>query len=876
MVTPKVDMGVVDLGTPDAGPQGCTDDESCPVDQVCTAGSCVAKPTVCNTTEGCGRDDRCVRPLVSTASVAGDCKAPAGACIQDSDCELDQRCTGAGLCGRIAQRLLRTERVSCFSPEDCAPADTLRASSMGALLAICTQDSDCGPGGRCNLGQCAGCTQHDECGSLLCEQGQCREPDRCENDLSCFSGNRCDNNTCTRPVEACTPDASSDRSAPTPLQPAVYEGLSLCGSESDWFSITVDAFATARISVRYEAAQATIVPDVFDLSEAPLLNVGSMLLPGLSVLEIPQSTSPQRLLVRIASPDRPGSYALHFDHQPFGCAQDTLDLYGDESPQRAILVPAFESMTGRLCLNDEDHAQISLSAQDVLQAEALFSGGQSDIDMEALDAQGDPLPTEAENGMSTSASWERLTLAPVSGAQLATLKLSAQRAPSIGQLYTVTASLTPGARGATCAGVPPQGNLGLVSALGSSSRSDRLTGEDLGPIQCTPFASLRTVGQSAAEPRPIAGRIFEIPPDPDERALYATLTATQSFALALLDSCADQEARACAGALRGREIQLRETIPANQTAYLFLASNVPDASYTLQTHLSPRVTERLLNNRCEGAQPLVAPQVVALDSATDEHRFEEAACGQSAGDAAQPERVYTLDVPGPGRTALELRALDSASTGQMWATASSTCALNVQSCVGAVSVTPGSTIGRLILEPSAQPYFIGVESGLGGAYELNTVEGIECADDSECGAMRCIEYACAPVPGNSACNGQTINLGPDGLARIFGSTEGANSEHDLSCIPSLGQADVVYQLTLTRNYRRITARILDAEFDAALAIRTLRCEDTQATDVDCDDDSLGRLLPELSIDQPELGTYYLIVDAFEGSGRFTLELETEP
>nr|QAT78134.1 TraA [Cystobacter velatus] len=112
----------------------------------------------------------------------------------NNGCEPSYYCNAAALC------------APCDSDIFCGPSCTRCGGSTpfcfprdGNFTCVeCTEDSDCGPGGRCDplTNQCGGCNTDEQCPSgqhCDTEKHECRE---CITDEHCGRGQSCTNNTC--------------------------------------------------------------------------------------------------------------------------------------------------------------------------------------------------------------------------------------------------------------------------------------------------------------------------------------------------------------------------------------------------------------------------------------------------------------------------------------------------------------------------------------------------------------------------------------------------------------------------------------------------------------------------------------------------------
>ncbi len=139
--------------------------------------------------------------------------------------------------------------------------------------ALCGSTADC-EAGVCDLGLCGPCTEDAQCdfgGVCETESGACVE---CVSDDQCGEGESCVENSC---AFICTPDADEDPSnnsseTPTALPAeALSRELSLCGEDTDWYTLTVAEGQQARVSVLFSDAIGDIDVEAYlSLEDEPI------------------------------------------------------------------------------------------------------------------------------------------------------------------------------------------------------------------------------------------------------------------------------------------------------------------------------------------------------------------------------------------------------------------------------------------------------------------------------------------------------------------------------------------------------------------------------------------------------------------------------
>jgi hypothetical protein len=283
------------------------------------------------------------------------------------------------------------------------------------------------------------------------------------------------------------------------------------------------------------------------------------------------------------------------------------------------------------------------------------------------------------------------------------------------------------------------------------------------------------------------------------------------------------------------------------------------------------------NNSCAGAIDISASDEIEVSTygATNTVEATGAACGLSDDDGQGPDAFYRLRLSGGERAALELAG---PRDGLIWIARD--CGQMTATCTTAEAISYTVPVAQVALTPANDTtYFIAVDGLTAedrGIYELRTVIAPQCLTSRDCGALRCDDYRCAPIPANDTCAGAAaVTLDAQGRASVVASTGAANDNLSLTCL-GRSDRDVVYRIDLPVDHSSLTARIVEARFDPALAIRRAQCE--ASLEEVCNDDVRFSeepqiLLPEVTWTQPAAGTYYVIVDAYAGSGTFTLQIE---
>lgn len=123
--------------------------------------------------------------------------------------------------------------------------------------------------------------------------------------------------------------------------------------------------------------------------------------------------------------------------------------------------------------------------------------------------------------------------------------------------------------------------------------------------------------------------------------------------------------------------------------------------------------------------------------------------------------------------------------------------------------------------------------------------------------------ATTPMPIADVCSAAEV-LVPG--QRVTSTTEGAMSNFQASCARGANSGDKLYRLEVAQRSR---VRLdLESDHDGALHVRR-SCEDA-SSEVACNDDFGGPRRSQVNF-VADPGTYFVIADGFEGSGRFSLE-----
>ncbi len=879
---PFLDAGRGDAGT-DAGNAACTRDDECAAGEYCAADQCRKRPVHCTSTDECAFPDRCARPLVATSSIdAGLCTGLSrlrAVCASDAECGANEICTAAGYCVTAAVAVAGNLESTCLDADECGPGETAAAARTIALVASCREGTDCGPAGLCDAtrGACTTCTTNADCPrQLACQDGACEERPTCSTDQHCFPDNQCMSQRCVR-RSSCRTDGGDTIANAVRLQAAYYQELGLCDDRGvSWWAFDIAGREGARIALTSTRSAATLVMDLFDEAGQVVSDARWLTLPGLTVVEVTPpgrdlttgATLDRKLRLRIESLDQAGHYDLDLQRITPLCPGDALDQYGDREASRALPVDGNRTYLATACPEDEDFLAIDSAPDD-----QILIGASYDPDTHAnLDLFAYAGSATLAAGRSTDTSSESLDTGRLaSGGRLA-LRTSAVLAPSGGVDYLLDITARLGTFFRACRDAT---DLPLVGGS-ATVQGDLAAAVDLGAPRCDPDLYAATRRHDL---------LYRIKPASAPSLLRALITPAPGSAsevtAAVVSGCATDDAitRYCDSAeLPRRALQVELPLDDASPVYLLVSSDGPseDSSFTLDVEVEPVTLPP--NDSCAAAIEIAASGDLEVSTygATNTVEATGFGCGLFDDDAQGRDAFYRLRLDGGQRAAFEL---SGPRGGLLWI--ATDCGQMTATCTTAQAISYVDPVAKAALSP-ANPttYFIdvdGLDADDRGIYDLRTVLDPQCLSNRDCaGNLRCDDYLCVPVPANDTCAGAApIVLDAEGRATIVASTGAANDTISPSCLGE-SDRDVVYRIDLPLDRSSLTARIVDARFDPALAIRHAQCE-ASLEEVCNDDVRFGEiLLPEVTWVQPAAGTYYVIVDAYAGSGTFTLEIEALP
>ena len=201
-------------------------------DQPRKLGGQVCAVQVCGSARDCNAGERCnQRTFV--------CEQDLG-CLAGAPCAAAQVCNpGSGVC-----------EAGC-TPETAAQVCGALVPCLEQRCVQCSADANCGPGLACDVGAgvCRGpsaCVSSRDCEvGKTCDRasGTCGlARGACASNETCATDERCETRTGRCVPGACLPDRlepNDDQAHAVPITPGTTASLTLCGSDEDWFSLSL-------------------------------------------------------------------------------------------------------------------------------------------------------------------------------------------------------------------------------------------------------------------------------------------------------------------------------------------------------------------------------------------------------------------------------------------------------------------------------------------------------------------------------------------------------------------------------------------------------------------------------------------------------------
>ncbi len=855
------DVGVPDAGMRDASPPDaeppvtCNEQpELCLVGQICEDGECVSRVD-CSATEPCFPPEVCSRTRVDTGTVSsgqeGSCRLPSLYCESDEDCiDFDGVCTALGRCAGPT-RSFETDEAS--NPHF-IPRTTTGTTGCSGLVPA--EDGSCRP-----------CSADADCSPRLCDvdTGICVGNTTCEEDGACNPQEVC--NVATR---VCEPDFNCTlESAVLQLEEGVYRGVSICPGETDVWQVTRPRDEVARFVL-------TATFDV-DLSVAVTISgvpfaPSIMKLPGVVAFDIPAEPfdGNRTIEVAVSSIHAPVRYSLQFEIPEVPCGRDALTMVGEV----LALLTDNGSLNLRVCDGD---APVGLSFSSEEGAETILTGRYD---------QGEIL----DDGMPSNQVFWTLDDASVPEIEPGLLEVRRLTAGSSTLTWAGT-TVSSGVDQLLTFGTLPQTRPPACDAIQSLSlgrQTFEISDVDLGTIVC---------GESWPDDNPDI--VAELPPITEPSVVTIEVQqegpTTAEVLIALIDDCTDLDSQTCARSrAAGRRARL-ETLLEDGQPILWISAEEPTA---VSVDLSIEPAGLPAGDECRSAVSLEPPPGLPESAraetwrATDTVRFVSGTSCRPAGTGEAPEVFRRVDLVAGQRAEISLTGPPG---GLLWVARD--CTRMESTCVQAPVLTIEEPRVSAVIGGSFEPaasYFIaidGIAAEDRGSYELTVVKSPECTADTQqadcdavaesdpdrCGsgseACRCgLENRCRTPPDNDGCGGALPLLAPTSTA---GFTRAATDAFDVPCAKGFGP-DVVYRVDVPAGTPRLVARVLEADFDAALLVQFEQCG-ASISDACNADVAPGRdARPQVIVEDPEAGRYFIIVDTENGSGgSFVLETRLE-
>ncbi len=357
----------------------CALHEDCPLGFFCVQGLCQPGDLVVQ----CGALGQCPEGLRCNGGTRV-CEEDIG-CFQSEDCPQGEVCNPGTLRCEI-RCTPETEQDICAAREHC---------NEDGRCVECTTAEDCGPGLACNVaaGRCTGSetcfTDRDCAAGLVCNRATSTctpPPPPCASNEDCLEDERCDLRTgrCVR--ASCAPDQDepndTEEQAVTIL-PQDREGLSVCGTEEDWYRIALRR--GDRINVNIEAD--VLVANGLDVQ---LRDDRGRVLDADPFLVDAVVASDANYFLRIRTNDEQARYALRIIvARGVPCDDDAREE--NDSYTAASSLSAGETRNLQACPADPDWYVVAAPAGQAVRARLVHDPLQGDLDLYLFDSDGTTL-----------------------------------------------------------------------------------------------------------------------------------------------------------------------------------------------------------------------------------------------------------------------------------------------------------------------------------------------------------------------------------------------------------------------------------------------------------------------------------------------------
>lgn len=852
----RPDVGPAD---PDAGPADCRDVPGlCDVGFECNRrGECVPR-TECTASLPCAPGEECLRPDPTVTST-GTCGVPVSGCTRAERCPV---CTSVARCG---------PELEGFGAD---------LEGRPTFSVACETDRDCG-GQVCRAGVCVACERDAECGARLCLEGRCTGRDDCGTSPQCGPFERCSiENRCVPTVE-CTELADA-----LDVAPGTYTDLVVCDAPHRFRVVRPQREATRFVLTSSSTVDLSVDVEV----DGQPLELGLLDLPGLVAFDIPYGTgtSSRTIGLDVRSLSGPAPYTLRVEPLTPPCAADAWSLYGGElaliESNRRLALRLCPSETRGIRLRGEPGESVQFVGEydagatftlpselrgDACREAKVPPGSLRDRDNCALPRVRGGDEAAYQGGIEADEFGFFAGFADFTAPGEAVLELSSRTVSSGADLDLFVGTVTE-ARNLACE---------MATVIDGPEAVVEIGGDDLGGAVCS--VSWPEAGPERVLRIPLPGELARVRVEVEQVA-----GEPAELAAGLLGTCGSAVAEPCQRGFRvARPVSL-ETFTASDEIDLLLGADRPGVRARVAVRVD--LLQEPDNDGCIGAYPPdparpecrdpdpddglneVVCEVVTA-AATNTASITGSASCAPAGWGGGPERFHRLDLTAGERALVSLRGPPD---GLLWI--ADDCERMEDTCVEARATTLRSP--RIETVVGSGIAFVAVD-GVGrfdeGAWELTVVENPECTSDVECPGGGCDRGRCIPRPENDDCTGPApLALDGDGRATVRGTLGAARNDFAPRCADTSGP-DVVYRLELASPVDQLTARIAESDFDATLLVRFAQCAASSAETCNDDVDPRFDPRPQVTLEDPAAGAYYVIVDAASGEGSFVLEIEAD-
>ncbi len=242
----------------------------------------------------------------------------------------------------------------------------------------------------------------------------------------------------------CPDDSFEDNDSPF-LAPLVSagstNGLNVCDGDDDYFNIYVNAGETITVNVLFSQAEGDIDLALLNQLTLPVATSASVT-DNESVTYTQQNGGLLKILVTLYQDmgSMPGNpYQLQViitQGQPQTCPADSFEENDTRATAKTISTGNHTNLN--TCTGDDDYYQITLAANDQIDATASFTNGEGDIDLELLDGSGTVLDSSSTSNNSENVSFTVVT----AGTYYLHVLLYADAGSTLGNTYSLNVSVS--------------------------------------------------------------------------------------------------------------------------------------------------------------------------------------------------------------------------------------------------------------------------------------------------------------------------------------------------------------------------------------------------------------------------------------------------